>query len=112
MLDASLPQIALFANLFFPFSRSLCTKTRQLVDMRWPEEPLYDRYGCLYDGSLVLSSIQSFANLGGVITQMCGLLTTSGERLNTISLMTFFPEQRVWNHCDQDPDSLYHFTHS
>ena len=44
-----------FANLFCLFFRSLCTKTRELVEMRWPEEPLYlpvDRYGCPYDGSL------------------------------------------------------------
>jgi len=64
---------------------------------------------------LVLSSIpdtQSFANLGGVITQMCGLLTTPGERLDTMSLMTFLPEQRVWNLCNQDTDSLCHITHS
>jgi len=99
-----------FANLFCAFFRSLCTKTRQPVETRWPEEPLYlpvDCYGCLYDGSLVLSSDSHLQT-----SQMCGLLTTSGERLNTISLMTFFPEQRVWSLCDQDNDSLCHIAHS
>ena len=64
---------------------------------------------------LVLSSIpdkQSFANLGGAITQMCGLLMTSGERLNTMSLMTFLPEQRVWNPYNQDTDNLCPITRS
>ena len=96
-----------FANLFCPFSRSLCTKTRELVEMRWPEEPLYlpvDCYGCLYDGSLVLFSDSHLQT-----SQMCGLLMTPGERLSTMSLMTFLPEQRVWN---QDTDSLCHITRS
>jgi len=71
-----------FANLFCPFFQSLCTKTRQPVEMHWHKEPLYlpvDCYGCLYDGSLVLSSDSHLQT-----SQMCGLLMMPGERLNML----------------------------